>query len=113
MPTIRLINLAKLDDDHPLLNENAGLIEALDGLCVVVQPDMLTWTVDPVHGNDELVYVRNFELYHALVSRHRAEKAQKLTQRLALRQATAFPITCCDGVKNMLSQLRRGQLSSS
>lgn len=107
MPRIRLINLAGLDN-HP-----AGLTEALNNLEVVVQPDMLNWTIDPVYGDDELVFIRNFEIYHTLAAKHGPEKAAKLTQHLESRQATAFPVTCCDGVKNMLSQLRRGQLSGS
>jgi hypothetical protein len=98
-PIIRLIN--------PPCAGNATLEEALNNLTVMVQADILCWTTEPKLGNRQVVYVRNQEIYHALAAEHGPQRASELMACLEPRQATAFPVDCCQGVEVLLGALKR------
>ncbi len=98
-PIIRLMD--------PPYTGNDVLAQALHRLEVTVNADMLMWTDEPKFGGQKSVFVRNNEIYHALAAKHGPQRAHELTASLQPRQATAFPIECCDGVQKLLAAMRR------
>lgn len=98
-PVIRLM--------HPPCADNETLAEALHQIEVTVHADMLMWTDEPRLGDHSSVFVRNNEIYHALAAKHGPQRARELTASLQPRQATAFPIECCNGADDLLRALRR------
>lgn len=98
-PVVRLI--------EPPFERDSDLARELDGLHVVIDTGLLSWSLLP--GNEDIVFVRNFEIYHALAVKYGPERANELTRYLTPRQATAFPMRCCaHDVRTTLSKLGRG-----